>query len=85
MLTYISAQLTVGNILPVGSCPEGTIVCNVEVHAGDKGKLARCSGDYAIVVSHDEDSGKSKLRLPSGGKLSVTSNCRCMIGMIAGE
>ena len=30
--------------------PEGTIICNVEEKAGDRGSLARCSGDYAIIV-----------------------------------
>lgn len=67
------AQLAVGNILPVGQMPEGTIICNVESAAGDRGKLARCSGDYAVIISHDEDKGKSKIRLPSGSKKTVAS------------
>ncbi|KAJ7122877.1 translation protein SH3-like domain-containing protein [Mycena epipterygia] len=35
------ATLAVGNVLPVGQCPEGTIVCNVEEKIGDRGALAR--------------------------------------------
>ena len=25
------AQLTIGNVMPIGNMPEGTIVCNMEV------------------------------------------------------
>nr|TKW14832.1 hypothetical protein SEVIR_5G193700v2 [Setaria viridis] len=28
-------------------------ICNVESHAGDRGALARCSGDYAVVISQN--------------------------------
>ena len=38
-------------VLQVGDMPEGTIICNVEEKTGDRGSLARCSGDYAIIVS----------------------------------
>ena len=67
------ATLAVGNILPLSSLPEGTIVCNVESRAGDRGKYARGSGDYAVIVQHDEERGKTKLRLPSGSKKTVPS------------
>lgn len=67
------AALTVGNILPLSGLPEGTIVCNVEARIGDRGSFARASGDYAVIVSHDEDKGKTKLRLPSGSKKTVPS------------
>jgi large subunit ribosomal protein L8e len=40
--------------------PEGTIVCNVERQLGDRGKLARASGNYATVVSHNPDEGVSR-------------------------
>ncbi|KAF6269776.1 ribosomal protein L8 [Rhinolophus ferrumequinum] len=43
------AQLNIGNVLPVGTMPEGTIVCCLEEKPGDRGKLARASGNYATV------------------------------------
>ncbi|EDL29626.1 mCG131128, isoform CRA_b [Mus musculus] len=46
------AQLNIGNVLPVGTMPEGTIVCCLEEKPGDRGKLARASGNYATVISH---------------------------------
>jgi len=78
------AQLVVGNVLPLSAIPEGCIVANVESRPGDRGTLARCSGDYAVVVTHDEDKGTTKLRLPSGGKKTLNSSCRAMIGIVAG-
>jgi large subunit ribosomal protein L8e len=78
------ATLTCGNVLPLTSVPEGTIVCNIEAKRGDRGAFARCSGAYAIVVTHDEDKGTTKLRLPSGGKKTVPSNVRAQIGIVAG-
>uniref|UniRef100_A0A8C5VYV0 Large ribosomal subunit protein uL2 n=1 Tax=Microcebus murinus TaxID=30608 RepID=A0A8C5VYV0_MICMU len=44
------AQLNIGNVLPVGTMPEGTIVCCLEEKPGDRGKLARASGNYATKV-----------------------------------
>ncbi|KAG6514160.1 hypothetical protein ZIOFF_024501 [Zingiber officinale] len=123
------ATLMVGNVLPLRSIPEGAVVCNVEHHVGDRGVLARASGDYAIVISHNPDNGTSRLscapsssdpfplqpfyvnecyhpqaiflgwflvamflptlindriKLPSGAKKIVPSNCRAMIGQVAG-
>lgn len=78
------ASLAVGNVLPIGSLPEGTIVCNVEEQPGDRGTLARTSGNYATVIGHDVDSGKSRVRLPSGAKKTVLSNARATVGIVAG-
>jgi large subunit ribosomal protein L8e len=35
-----SATLTIGNILPVGALPEGTVVSNVEEKIGDRGAVS---------------------------------------------
>jgi large subunit ribosomal protein L8e len=78
------ATLTVGNVLPLKQVPEGTVVCNVENNLGDRGSFARGSGCYAMVISHDEDKGTTRLRLPSGGKKSVPSGARAQIGIVAG-
>lgn len=67
------AAMTVGNIVPLSALPEGSIVCNVEAKIGDRGTFARASGDYAVIVTHDEDKGKTKIRLPSGSKKTVPS------------
>jgi len=78
------AQIAIGNILPVGSIPEGTVICNIEAKVGDCGKMARASGDYAIIVSQDTDKHVTRIRLPSGSKKTISSHCRAMIGLVAG-
>merc|ERR1712243_490570 len=76
--------LTIGNVLPVSSMPEGTIICNVEARAGDRGTFARTSGNYATLISHNPDEGKTRIKLPSGGRKVISSSCRAMVGIVAG-
>ncbi|KAJ1508796.1 60S ribosomal protein L8 [Coelomomyces lativittatus] len=78
------ASLTIGNVRPIGSMPEGTIICNVESKPGDRGAIARASGNYATIISHNRDEGITRIKLPSGAKKVLKSTCRAMIGVIAG-
>ena len=78
------AALSVGNVLPISSLPEGTIVCSVEEKAGDRGTLAKTSGNYATIIGHDPDGLTSRIRLPSGAKKTVSSTSRATIGIVAG-
>ncbi|OMH79054.1 60S ribosomal protein L8 [Zancudomyces culisetae] len=77
------ASLVVGNVLPVGILPEGTVVCNVEEKPGDRGALARTSGNYGTIIGHGDD-GRTRIKLPSGSKKTVLSACRATIGIVAG-
>ena len=79
-----NATLTVGNVLPLGSVPEGTVVTNVEEKVGDRGVLGRTSGNYVTVIGHNPDEGKTRVKLPSGAKKVVKSSSRGMIGIVAG-
>lgn len=65
--TY-TATLSVGNCLPLASMPEGTIVCGVEEKPGDRGKLAKASGNYATIIAQNPDAGRTRIKLPSGSK-----------------
>jgi hypothetical protein len=78
------ATLAVGNVLPVSQCPEGTIVCNIEEKVGDRGALARTSGNYATVIGHSPDENKTRIRLPSGAKKTIAGGARATIGIVAG-
>ncbi|KUI54409.1 60S ribosomal protein L2 [Cytospora mali] len=79
-----NAALTVGNVLPLGSMPEGTVVSNVEEKIGDRGTLGRTSGNYITIIGHNPDEGKTRIKLPSGAKKIVHSTSRGMIGIVAG-
>ena len=76
----IAATLQIGNILPVGAMPEGTIVCCLEEKSGDRGRLARASGNYATVVSHNVETKRTRVKLPSGSKKVIPSVNRAMVG-----
>ncbi len=76
--------MAIGNILPLSEIPEGTVICNIEERVGDCGKIARASGDYAIIVSQDPDKNQTRVRLPSGSKRTFNNKCRAMIGLVAG-
>jgi len=79
-LLFFKANLQIGNVMPVGSMPEGTIVCNLEEKTGDRGRLARASGNYATVIAHNPDTKKTRVKLPSGAKKVMPSNNRAMVG-----
>ena len=78
------SQLTIGNVMPIGHMPEGTIICNLEEKTGDRGKLARASGNYATVIAHNPDTHRTRVKLPSGSKKVIPSANRAMIGLVAG-
>jgi large subunit ribosomal protein L8e len=44
------------------------LVCWRSQKTGDRGSLARASGDYAIIVAHNPDAGITRVKLPSGTK-----------------
>lgn len=68
-----SAALTPGNCLPVGRMPEGVIISSLEEKTGDRGKIAKASGACATVIGHSDDKKKTRIRLPSGARKTVSS------------
>ena len=77
-----SAKLEIGNILPLGKIPAGTLVSNLERLPGDGGKLVRASGTYASVVSHTAMG--TFVRLPSRKSLYLNDMCFATVGVVSG-
>ena len=77
------ATLKIGNTLPLRNVPEGTNVYNIESNPGDGGKFVRTSGGVATVVSQMGD--KTVVKLPSKKQKVFSSDCRAIIGLIAGS
>ncbi len=73
------ASVEIGNVLPLGKIPEGTMVCNIELSPGDGGKMVRSSGAYATVVTHTPDG--TILKLPSKRTKYVNDLCRATVGV----
>jgi large subunit ribosomal protein L2 len=77
-----NAPVEVGNILPVGKIPEGTMVCNIELRPRDGGKIAKSSGAYATVVAHTGQG--TIIKLPSGKTTYTDDHCIATIGVVSG-
>ncbi len=72
----------IGNVLSIGTIPEGFPIYNIEITPGDGGKLVRAGGSGATVVSHDLK--KTVIKLPSGQFKTLDSSCRATVGIPAG-
>lgn len=77
------ASVNIGNILPIGVIPEGTMVCNIELLPSDGGKLVRSSGAYATILSHTPEG--TLVALPSGKTRYINDQCLATIGIVAGS
>ncbi|HDS59341.1 MAG TPA: 50S ribosomal protein L2 [Thermoplasmatales archaeon] len=70
-----------GNVIHLGSIPEGTPIYNIESNPGDGGKLARSGGNYATIISHGD---YVIVKLPSGAQKKLHPQCRATVGVAAG-
>ncbi len=70
----------VGNALPLGQIPLGTMVHNVELQLGRGGQMARSAGSYAQVMAKEGE--YVTLRLPSGEVRRVHRRCYATIGEV---
>jgi large subunit ribosomal protein L2 len=75
-----TAEITVGNCLPLANLPTGTVVHNVELQPGRGGQLGRSAGTSIQLMAKDGD--MATLRLPSGEMRLVRAECRATVGTI---
>jgi large subunit ribosomal protein L2 len=71
----------VGNTLPLGFIPDGSVVYNVELRPGSGGNIARTPGSFCTVVAHGEN---VTLKLPSGKMRDIKPSCLATIGVTGG-
>jgi large subunit ribosomal protein L2 len=74
------ADIRVGNSLPLGNMPAGTVVHNVELTPGRGGQMARAAGAGVQLLAKEGD--YVTLRLPSGEMRMVRAECRATVGTI---
>lgn len=75
-----SAEIKVGNSMPLKGIPVGTNVHNVELKLGKGAQMARSAGAFANIVGREE--GFVQLRLPSGEIRKVHEDCTATIGQV---
>jgi large subunit ribosomal protein L2 len=71
----------VGNTLPVGNMPLGTIIHNIELQPGKGAQMARSAGAYAQVLA--KDSKYVTLKMPSGEMRMVLATCLATVGAVS--
>ena len=75
-----SAEIKVGNALPLKSIPTGAAVHNIELNPGRGGQLVRSAGGSAQVLA--KEGNQTLIRMPSGEVRKVFSECMATIGQI---
>ena len=76
-----SADVKVGNCMPLKSIPLGTEVHNIEMKPGKGAQMARSAG--AVVQLAGRVDGYAQLRLPSGEMRRVPEDCIATIGSVS--
>ncbi len=75
-----TAEVRVGNCLPLSEIPVGTLLHNIELYPGKGGQLVRSAGNSAQLMAKE---GKyATLRLPSGEMRMVPLVCRATVGIV---
>jgi large subunit ribosomal protein L2 len=75
-----TAEVRVGNSLPIANIPVGTMVHNVELKEGRGGQLVRAAGGAAQLLAKEGD--YAQVRLPSGEVRLVRQKCYATIGQV---
>jgi len=80
VLTSASAEIRVGNCLPISRIPLGTMIHNVEMMEGRGGQMVRSAGTAAQLLAKEGDF--AQVRLPSGEVRLIRQSCYATIGQV---
>ncbi len=80
IIAQATADIVVGNCLPLRNIPVGTMVHNIELRPGKGGQMARSAGAAAQIMAKEGE--YAHLRLPSGEMRLVLVECRATIGQV---
>jgi large subunit ribosomal protein L2 len=75
-----TAEIKVGNTLPMKAIPTGTMIHNIELIKGRGGKLVRSAGGAAQLLAKEGE--EVHVRLPSGEMRLVRAECMATIGQV---
>ena len=81
VLSGKGATINIGNTLPLGELPLGTVVHNIELKPGQGGIMVRSAGSYAQLMAKD---GKyAVVKLASGEIRKILMTCLATIGSVS--
>ena len=80
VISSATADIKVGNALPISEIPVGTEIHNIEMHKGKGGQLVRAAGEAAQLMAKE---GKyAHVRMPSGEMRLIPVDCKATIGTV---
>ena len=80
VISSATADIKVGNALPISEIPVGTEIHNIEMHKGKGGQLVRAAGEAAQLMAKE---GKyAHVRMPSGEMRLIPVVCFATIGVV---
>ena len=80
VMTSATAEIKVGNCLPISRIPLGTMIHNIEMKEGRGGQMVRSAGTAAQVLAKEGDF--AQVRLPSGEVRLIRQVCYATIGQV---
>jgi large subunit ribosomal protein L2 len=75
-----TAEIRVGNCLPIASIPVGTLIHNIELESGRGAQIVRAAGGAAQLLGKEGDF--AQVRLPSGEVRLIRQVCYATVGTI---
>jgi large subunit ribosomal protein L2 len=75
-----TAEVNVGNALPLRRIPLGTVIHNIELKIGKGGQMVRSAGAGAQLMARDGD--WAQVKLPSGEVRRVHVECYATVGQV---
>lgn len=74
------ADIKIGNAMPLGSMPVGTMIHNLEIKPGRGAQMIRSAGGVAMILSKEGDT--VQIKLPSSEVRLFKAICRATIGQL---
>jgi len=75
-----TADILVGNSLPLKNIPLGTMIHNIEMKKGKGGQMARAAGTAVQLLA--KEAGYAQIKMPSGETRMVHLDCYATIGQV---
>jgi len=76
-------DIKIGNAMPLGNMPVGTVVHNIELKPGKGAEIARSAGTSAQILGREDK--YVLLRLGSGETRKVLETCMATVGTVGNE
>lgn len=80
VITSKSAEIKVGNTLPLSSIPAGIPIHNLEMRKGSGATIARSAGNACVIMA--KEGQHAQVKLPSGEIRMFSVDCMATIGQV---